>query len=389
MKSKPTYNFDIAKKIMEKNGIDALIASSPQNFYYISGFFNRTIFSTAPAFMPVYAIIPKEETDKPTLVMPDALAELTRSESWVEDQRYCYSGFTLEKRPPIESIPLTPIGTVAKVIEEKKLASGTIGIEEMTLAAATYKDLKQKLDRAKFVDASALFKELRCIKSKEEVQKISKAVKITEKAIEAAWNTVQEGVTELEVVNEYKSTVTKEGGEVFHLLFGAGSRSAIPLIMPSDHKIKNGDIIRFDGGAMYQGYPTDFARCAVVGKPTERLKKLYSTLLKAEQKAIDAMKPGVKMSKIFHLAQETVREAGYPKYSRDAIGIGHGIGLDIMDEPIIVPGNENPLEKGMVICIEVPYYEYGWGGLNIEDIILVTDYGHESLTTFDRKLRVL
>jgi Xaa-Pro dipeptidase len=387
--NRSTYNFERAKKLMENERIDVLIAATPLNFVYTSGWYNRAQFTLGSN---AYTVISREEPDKPTLIVSESNAPETAEETWIQDRAFYKAAIVAKDAPRVEAFGKdrysAPTDVLSKVVKDRGLDKGTIGLE-MTVSVNHFKQIERKLPEAKFVDAYPLFRNLRSIKAEEEIDKIRRAAKITEKAIEAAWSLAGEGITETEVVNELKSVMTKEGGEVAHLLFGAGIRSAIPMKTWGNYRIQKGDIIRFDGGAGWEGYVTDFARMAVIGQPSEKLQKVYGTLLGAEQKVIESIRPGMRMDKLFHIGQDFVRERGFSWYTREASCIAHGVGMEIVDEPYINPFNTNPLEVGMTLSVEVPMYIYGWAGLNIEDIVVVREDGHEYLTTIDRELRVL
>ncbi|MDD4569214.1 MAG: M24 family metallopeptidase, partial [Tepidanaerobacteraceae bacterium] len=122
----------------------------------------------------------------------------------------------------------------------------------------------------------------------------------------------------------------------------------------------------------------------VVGKSSSKLEEYYSAILKGEEEAIAQIKPGVISEDIFDIAVEVTRKAGIPHYERHHCG--HGIGLEVYDPPTIAPGVKAVLESGMVLCIETPYYELGWAGIQIEDTIVVTDKGYRSLSKSSREL---
>jgi len=148
--------------------------------------------------------------------------------------------------------------------------------------------------------------------------------------------------------------------------------------------LKKGDLVRFDGGCGYMGYICDMARTAVLGQPSEKQRKYYNAILKGEQIAMEIAKPGAKPSEIFRAAVQSVREEGIPHYQRHHTG--HGIGIEGYDPPLIGPNVHTPLEEGMILCFETPYYEIGWGGPMIEDIVVIGNRPRV-LTRFSSELR--
>jgi Xaa-Pro aminopeptidase len=214
------------------------------------------------------------------------------------------------------------------------------------------------------------------VKSEEEVKRIQEATRITEKAWEAALEQTKERMTEKEFAKIYHHTIVSEEGNIVSRMgmYGApiafGRRTAfVDIAQPSGYRLKKGDLIRFDGGCSYMGYHCDTARSAVLGEPEEKQRKYYNAILKGEQLAVEMAKPGVKPSAIFEAAVEAVREGGIRHYQRHHTG--HGIGVEGYDPPLIGPNVDTPLEEGMVLCFETPYYEIGWGGPMVEDTVVV------------------
>jgi Xaa-Pro aminopeptidase len=136
--------------------------------------------------------------------------------------------------------------------------------------------------------------------------------------------------------------------------------------------------VRFDLGCVYRGYRSDISRTAVLGTPSDKQARYYAAALAGERAAIHRMTPGVRAGEIFDTAVRVTREHGIPHYQRHHVG--HGIGLEPYDTPTVNEGNETVLEPGMVFCIETPYYEHGWGGVQVEDAVEVTAGGARILT---------
>ena len=142
-----------------------------------------------------------------------------------------------------------------------------------------------------------------------------------------------------------------------------------------------------DLGCLVGPYRSDISRTAVLGTPTEKQARYYAAILAGERAAIAAMKPGVPVSQLFDLAVRLTRENGLPHYKRNHVG--HGIGLEPYDPPTINAATETPLEPGMVFCVETPYYEHGWGGVQVEDAVEITATGVRQLTRSSQELHIL
>ena len=151
-----------------------------------------------------------------------------------------------------------------------------------------------------------------------------------------------------------------------------------PVARGNTGEAENGELVRFDLGCVYQGYRSDISRTAVLGKPTDKQARYYAAILAGERAAIAAMKPGVPVSQLFDVAVRVTRESGLPHYQRHHVG--HGIGLEPYDPPTINAATATALEPGMVFCVETPYYEHGWGGVQVEDAVEITASGARILT---------
>jgi Xaa-Pro aminopeptidase len=235
---------------------------------------------------------------------------------------------------------------------------------------------------------------MRMVKTSEEIDRIHKAIRITEQAWKKALEEVNAGTTEIEFSNIWQQTIIEEGG-LSKSYLGAywppiafGRRTAFSdIAQPSNYKIQEGDIIRFDGGATYQGYPSDMARSAVFRTPSKKLKLYWRALWEGEQKAIEMANIGALSSEIFHETVNTVRKRGIKHYKRHHTG--HGWGIEGYDPPTISPKNKSRLEEKMVLCFETPYYEVGWGGLLHEDVIVVKEENAKYLSTPEDELRIV
>jgi len=168
---------------------------------------------------------------------------------------------------------------------------------------------------------------------------------------------------------------------------GFGSRSALSNVQPSERALKSGDLIRFDVGGRYRNYRSDMSRGAALGEPSAKVAKYYAAVEKGVLRAYDIIKPGVKVADLFAEVVATVQREGIPHFARSHVG--HGIGVDGYDPPNIAPGSADVFEENMVVCIETPYYELGFAGLQVEDMVRVTKDGAESLMTLKTGLRIV
>jgi Xaa-Pro aminopeptidase len=166
-----------------------------------------------------------------------------------------------------------------------------------------------------------------------------------------------------------------------------GERSALADAAPTGRRLRPGDLLRFDVGCVLDGYWSDVGRTAVVGDPTAKQARRYNAIYAGEQAQLEAARPERSARELFDIAVEAVEARGLSPYRRHHCG--HGIGSEVYEPPIIGPSSDIPLRAGMTFCFETPYYELGWGGMMVEDTVVITETGSEMLTRSDRTLRVI
>ena len=390
---------------MTERGINALIATSPANVFYTSDCW---------CYGRSFAILPLERNIKPVLITSVSGTSPTTlmAPPWFNDVRY-YGEFYIETRFAEDPLSkeeqaliraqeswehtqiLDPVELLLYTLKEKGLMSGKIGIDQSNfLSNNSFLAETRNLSDLEVISAQDIFRKIRMVKTSEEINRIHEAVRITEKAWTKALEEVNAGTTEREFSNIWQQTIIKEGGLSTSYLgtywppIAFGRRTAFSdIAQPSNYKIKEGDIIRFDGGATYKGYPCDIARSAVFKTPSKKLKLFWKALWEGEQKAIELAKIGALPSDIFSEAVKTVRMHGIKHYKRHHTG--HGWGIEGYDPPTINPKNKSKLEEKMVLCFETPYYEVGWGGLLHEDVIVVKEGGAEYLSTPEDELKIV
>jgi len=370
-------------KIEEKMGsekIDVLLVSSPENLFYISGY--RAL---EPSITLAFTILIKGLD--PILLTPiSEIGSILSTDCWIKDRRF-YGQYYIENAPEQKVVAKGTVEAIDKILKEEGLSRGIVGIEESNISQFLYKHLRKALPQAEFKDADGLLYNLRIIKSSEEVNRIRKAVKVSEKALLKAFEVAGEGADELDVSEALKKTLISEGAEWTFVEMASGFRSGIPNEQPSSYIMKRGDVIRIDFGTKLNGYCSDISRNTVIREAFERHRKIHEALFKGEKAAIETVKPGKKLSDIFKIGQKTIRREGLQRFTR--YNLGHGIGLSTHEPPIISPENDQIVREGMVFTIEVPYYIYNFGGFNIEDVLLATNGGCELLSTLGRELFIL
>ena len=377
-------NLERAQNKINELGLDAILASSPENFFYASDLYIPFIdrFRGFLSGLGAFALIPREGD---VIVSTTALdADLAKLTSPIKDVRFTRTWAYFQRDGAHEiDVYENPVESLTEIVKEKGLSKAKIGMEEKTLPIGDYRNITKSLPDVEFVDSSKTFLDIRAVKLQEEIDRIRKACEVSEKAFDAAFSICKEGTSEAEILGAFQQKVLDELGYIpkgiHHQNFTIGKHSAtVRRGEPLDLKLKKGDIMRFDGGAIYKGYRCDFARTHVLGKAEDKVKKVYNALVSAELNIIDMIKPGVKFSDLFKMGLKTVQEAGYPEFERKHFG--HGLGLITEEEPLISPYNDTLVEENMVLCVEVPYYWTGVGGFNAEDVVRVHSDGVEILT---------
>ncbi len=241
--------------------------------------------------------------------------------------------------------------------------------------------------RGSVADAAAWIARLRRRKLPEEVEMLRRVARLTEDAIDVAVAAAGVGVTERELAMTVAATMTAGGADPRFLVVTSGPRTALADARATNRELRPGDLLRFDVGCTLDGYWSDIGRTAVLGEPDALSASRYAAILAGEKAQLEAAAPGVTAGELFRLAVDRVEEAGLKPYRRHHCG--HGIGLDVYEQPIVAEGNDTALESGMVFCFETPFYDLDAGGMMVEDAVVITEDGCEVLTTSDRSLRVV
>jgi Xaa-Pro aminopeptidase len=238
----------------------------------------------------------------------------------------------------------------------------------------------------KWIAVDGLVEGLRCVKDAAEIDQIRKAALLGSHVMEETIRTIRPGVTELEVAAEIVYRMRRAGasGESFESIVAAGPRSALPHARPTSHRIGKNELVVLDLGAILRHYCSDLTRTVYIGKAPLRVRQWYQAVLEAQAAARDALKSGVKCGSIDAAARNVLQRKGLGRYFVHSTG--HGIGLEIHEEPRIARDQKKFLESGNVVTVEPGVYVEGVGGIRIEDDALVTARGAEILTTAPREL---
>ena len=345
-------------ELMEKEGLEALLIDSPENRQYLTGFTGtagRVLFTGKGAYFITdfrYVEQAKEQTEGYEIV------EIS-------------SNFEQGLNELLQKDGVKMLGFESRAISHEQFLR-YVEVLEVELQRTT-----------------DLIEGLRVIKEQEEIEKIRKAVEITDAAFAHILDFIKPGVTEREIALELEFYQKRMGGEknAFDFIVASGQRSALPHGVASEKVIEKGDFVTLDFGVFYQGYCSDLTRTVVVGEPDEKQREVYELVLKAQLAVIENVKAGMSCKEVDEIARGIIGDAGYRE--NFGHGLGHGIGLEIHEGPRVSFTSETILQPGMVMTNEPGIYIPGWGGVRIEDDLLITEEGCEVLNKAPKELIIL
>lgn len=264
-----------------------------------------------------------------------------------------------------------------------------LAFEADELTYADYLTLQDCLAGVELVPSRGLVASWRELKDPAEQQAIRRAAGITSAAVNAALATVQAGQSERELAGEVERHFKRLGAErlAFETLVAFGPRTALPHPTPTERPLQEGDWILIDAGCRFEGYCADMTRSCVLGRPSDRQAATWQAVRAALDAGIAAIGPGVRCRDVDAACRDALAAMGFS----EAFGhpTGHGVGLEIHEHPSLAAGSDARLEPGMVVTVEPGVYVPGWGGCRLEELVLVTDTGHEVLTTAQLSLAPL
>lgn len=264
----------------------------------------------------------------------------------------------------------------------------TVAIESQSVTVSQLNSLRQRIN-AEIDDSDELsnaIDKLRIVKSQDEIDKIIKAQRIAEAAFEDVLNFIKPGVTEREVGLHLDYYMLSHGAEAlsFDTIAVSGPNTSLCHGVPTDRQVQSGEFVLMDYGAVYDGYHSDMTRTVCVGKPTEKMEKIYSIVLDAQLKALSAIKAGVSGADIDKIARDVISDAGYG----EAFGhsLGHGVGMNIHETPNASPSSKHIFEENMIVTVEPGIYLPDEFGVRIEDFVIVKADGCENMTLAKKNL---
>jgi Xaa-Pro aminopeptidase len=353
----------LARSLSEE-GLDACLISSPINVSYLTGFSGDSSY---------------------LIVRPDR-ALLVSDARFTEQLAEECPGLETYIRPPTQR----PLSAVAATLE--RLGQRTVGFESAALTVAEFDSLRDLAPALDWKGGSDRVERLRVIKDDDELRQIREAIVIAERAYTALVAMLDPDDTERGLCDAMEGYLRKAGGKgsSFSPIIAAGPRAALPHAPPTTQKIGGGEVLLVDWGAAGRFYKSDLTRVldtrrnGAILRGGSRIEEVHALVARAHQEALRQIRPGVKAHDVDAAARRVIADAGHGGHFGH--GLGHGIGLQVHEAPAIRPNSETVLQAGMVFTVEPGVYLPGWGGVRLEDDVLVTPDGCEVLTHLPRDL---
>ncbi len=350
------------RELPQKLGLDAIVAISPENFAGVAGVKIDTMVLIRPR--QAFAILPAR--GEPELMVCAIERTWTASKTWIPTI-HTYREFLQH-----------PMDMLAERLSALGIASGRIGIDADFLPLASYQHLMRKLPGLSIVDTGEELAAIRAIKTPAQIAILEAAAKGTHRACLEAMEASRIGDTEIEMVSRIGDGIVRHGAErPFFLYLLSGDRTTVSHGLPSDRKLQESEIIRFDVGGNYGAFLSDFARTYSSGKPTDLQRRTYAALHEIQRLAIEAVKPGVPAEEIYALCAREYAKRGLT--FRMGL-VGHSLGVELHESPVMRPGEAAPLRPGMVLNVEVSVMDESSTYFHLEDLLVVTETGHRLLT---------
>jgi Xaa-Pro aminopeptidase len=346
------------RRQLNQEGLDALLVTNFINVTYLTGFTGDDSY----------------------------LLVTSSGDILISDQRYTTQ---LEEECPGLELAIRGPGTkmlefTTKVLGRAKIAR--LGVEGDSMTVSLRDALAAALPKAELVPTSGWVEELRLIKDKDEIDRTRRACDLARRCFEVVRAKLTPDMTEQQVSNELEYQARQFGAKrmSFETIVAVGPRAALPHARPTARRIGESDFTLIDWGVNEGLYMSDLTRVLATAKISPKLRKLYGVVLKAQLAGIAAIRPGATCEQVDRAARTVIEKAGYGKHFGH--GLGHGVGLEIHEAPRLAQGQARELKPGMIVTVEPGVYFPGWGGIRIEDDVLVTRTGHEVLTSVPKEL---
>jgi Xaa-Pro aminopeptidase len=382
-------------KSLADNGIDAVFIVQPENRYYLSGFSGSAgylLISNKKAILATdFRYVEQARAQAPDYEIlriandigdwfPGLLKDMGVKKLGFEAESITFAMYRKLKNALLPG-HLSDMAFIWKPVIKPGLRSGDRTVQ-LNLKKSNGTNIKP--GSIELIPINGIVEKLREIKEPEEIRLISKAAEISDIAYEKVVATIKVGMTEKQVAWEMEKALRENGSEAipFDIIVASGPNAALPHAQPTERSIQNGDPIVIDMGARYGGYVSDLSRTLCIGTPDNTFRKVYNTVLDAQQAAMSIIKEGTYGHEADSIARKVVAKAGYGEAFGHALG--HGVGLAAHESPRLGQGASEKLTAGMVFTVEPGIYLTGWGGVRIEDTVILVDGKAETITKAEK-----
>ena len=339
------------RELFSQESIDAFLITRPENRFYLTGFTG---------------------TSGAVLLTGDDIFLITD---------FRYDEQAREESPHCRVIMIS--GSLFDVLNELSInhSFGHLGCEGDFMTQQQFRSLEGELKNLEVKPLNGLVEQLRLIKDEQEIKLIGDAVSLSDKAFNHIQPFIREGAIERELALEIEFIMRKSGAEgiAFSFIVASGFRSAMPHGTASEKRLQKGELLIMDFGALLKGYHSDITRTVAVGQADQKMLDLYKVVLEAQLAGIHAVREGVLASEVDKAARDVISGYGYGENFGHSTG--HGLGLQIHENPRVSSQDHTVLKKGMVVTVEPGIYLSGWGGIRIEDTVVVEERGCRILTS--------
>ena len=347
-----------ARHCLERVGADLLLVSNLRNIRYLTGFTGS-----------------------------EALLVLSPDDGWfLTDSRYT-SQASVEVTGANVIEFSSRMESLVRVLSDA--GATRVAFESGFTSVAVYQELSRKLPGIEFVPADPDLVALRTVKDADEIEVLERVAAIASQSLISILDRVKPGARECDVAWALEVAMREAGaeGKSFDFIVASGERGALPHGKASEKRLAAGELVTIDFGAFYRGYCSDETVTVSLGEPDSRQREVYETVRVAQEIAIEAARPGMSFRDLDALARDYIASKGYGQYFGH--GLGHGIGLDIHEHPTVSPRSTTPIREGMVFTVEPGIYIPGFGGVRIEDSVVMETNGCRRITRVPKTLMVL
>lgn len=367
MKKEYIKRLESIQTYLQNEKIDTAMIIDPANVFYYTGFLSNP----HERFM---ALVIDSKKDQASLFVPALDEEIARNDSIVQ---------TIvpisDEESPFTKLQANLIGDIF-----------TFGLEKKAVNVSRYQHLQETFPKASFIDIQPFIASARMKKSLVEIEKMKNSIQIVERVLAEGIKKVQIGMNEMDLTAELEYLMRKFGAEgpSFSTTVLSGEKSALPHGSPGSRTIENGDFLLIDLGVIKDGYCSDITRTFVIGEASEKQKEIYDIVLQSTNAGLDAIKAGVPLKTFDIAARNVIKEKGYGEYFNNRVG--HGLGIEVHEDPSIHENNGDIAERGLLFTIEPGIYIPDYGGVRIEDNVYINEEGKaEVLTSFPKELQIL